>query len=349
LVIICGELTLNEILINKCKGKNFFVTGGAGFIGSEVVRQISKSSGKVIVYDNFSSGKRKYLNNLANVKIIKGDIKNRKLLAKATKNCQYFINLAALPFIPDSYHYPQEFFEINTNGTINVILEAVKQKKIKSFVHISTSEVYGTARKNPMDENHPTLPHSTYAVSKLAGDRAVFTLHKEHDVPAVIIRPFNCFGPRVTQPYIIPEIITQIIHDKKTLNLGNIESKRDFTYVSDTARGIITALFSDKAIGETINLGTGKTWKIKQIGKELLPYISERNKEKVGLRTLGTDIEIISEEEARKQNPSAMLVIPWNFKEEIVNREQQYIKNGGKLLFIMPYPYYIDKNGETKL
>jgi len=303
LVIICGELTLNEILFNKCKGKNFFVTGGAGFIGSEVVRQISKSSGKVIVYDNFSSGKRKYLNNLANVKIIKGDIKNRKLLAKATKNCQYFINLAALPFIPDSYHYPQEFFEINTNGTINVILEAVKQKKIKSFVHISTSEVYGTARKNPMDENHPTLPHSTYAVSKLAGDRAVFTLHKEHDVPAVIIRPFNCFGPRVTQPYIIPEIITQIIHDKKTLNLGNIESKRDFTYVSDTARGIITALFSDKAIGETINLGTGKTWKIKQIVKIIASLENkeiEISQDKKRLRPYDVNVLICDNKKAKK-------------------------------------------------
>lgn len=303
MVIICGKSTLNEILFNKCKGKNFFVTGGAGFIGSEVVRQISKSSGKVIVYDNFSSGKRKYLNNLANVKIINGDIKNRKLLAKATKNCQYFINLAALPFIPDSYHYPQEFFEINTNGTINVILEAVKQKKIKSFVHISTSEVYGTARKNPMDENHPTLPHSTYAVSKLAGDRVVFTLHKEHDFPAVIIRPFNCFGPRVTQPYIIPEIITQIIHDKKTLNLGNIESKRDFTYVSDTARGIITALFSDKAIGETINLGTGKTWKIKQIVKIIASLENkeiEISQDKKRLRPYDVNVLICDNKKAKK-------------------------------------------------
>lgn len=303
MVIICGELTLNEILFNKCKGKNFFVTGGAGFIGSEVVRQISKSSGKVIVYDNFSSGKRKYLNNLANVKIIKGDIKNRKLLAKATKNCQYFINLAALPFIPDSYHYPQEFFEINTNGTINVILEAIKHKKIKSFVHISTSEVYGTARKNPMDENHPTLPHSTYAVSKLAGDRVVFTLHKEHDFPAVIIRPFNCFGPRVTQPYIIPEIITQIIHNKKTLKLGNIESKRDFTYVSDTARGIITALFSDKAIGETINLGTGKTWKIKQIVKIIASLENkeiEISQDKKRLRPYDVNVLICDNKKAKK-------------------------------------------------
>jgi len=105
--------------------------------------------------------------------------------------------------------------------------------------------------------------------------------------------------------------------------------------------------------GKVIGLGASTKGNVLlqmcEIGKELLPYISERNKEKVGLRTLGTDIEIISEEEARKQNPSAMLVIPWNFKEEIVNREQQYIKNGGKLLFIMPYPYYIDKNGETKL
>ncbi len=249
----------------KCKNKTFFVTGGAGFIGSEVTSQISNSGGNVIVYDNFSSGKKAYIKNIPNVKIINGDLKNKSLLSKCMKNCDYVINLAAYPFIPDSYHYPQEFFDVNTNGSLNVILEAKNQKKIKNFVHISTSEVYGTSKINPMNEDHPTLPHSTYAVSKLAADRAIFTIHKEHDFPAVIIRPFNSYGPRVTQPYIIPEILLQLLQGNKTLNLGNIESSRDFTFVSDTARGIISSLFVDKAIGETINLGSGKTYKIKDI------------------------------------------------------------------------------------
>jgi dTDP-glucose 4,6-dehydratase len=116
-----------------------------------------------------------------------------------------------------------------------------------------------------MDEDHPTLPQSTYAVSKLAADRAVFTMHKEHDFPSVIIRPFNSYGPRITQPYIIPEIIVQLLNGNNTLYLGNVESSRDFTYVQDTAKGIILALYKDKAIGETINLGQGYDIKIRDL------------------------------------------------------------------------------------
>ncbi len=261
-----------------CKNKVFFITGGAGFIGSEVVNQISKAGGKTIVYDNLSSGKKPYIDNLPNVKLIKGDIKNRTLLAKSLKNCQYVINLAALPFIPDSYHYPQEFFNVNTNGTLNVILEAINNKKIKNFVQISTSEVYGTAKQSPMNEDHPTLPHSTYAVSKLAAERAVYTISKERDFSSVIIRPFNSFGPRITQPYIIPEIATQLLSNNKFVKLGNVNSQRDFTFVSDTARGIITSLFVDKAIGKTINLGSGSTHKIKDIVMIMASIVGKKPK-----------------------------------------------------------------------
>ena len=252
--------------INKnCEGKTIFVTGGAGFLGSEVVKQISASGGTAIVYDNFSSGKKKFIENYPRVKILKGNIKNRSTIHKALGKSEYIINLAALPFIPDSFHYPQEFFDVNTNGTLNLILETINHKKIKNFVHISTSEVYGSAKKSPMDENHPILPQSTYAVSKLAGEKAVFTMHKEHGFPAVMIRPFNTFGPNITQPYIIPEIVMQVLGKNNIVKLGNINSERDFTFVSDTANGIISALFSEKAIGETINLGSGKSYKIKKI------------------------------------------------------------------------------------
>ena len=256
---------MEEYLNKKCKGKTIFVTGGAGFLGSEVVRQISASGGTAIVYDNFSSGKIEFIENYPRVKIFKGNIKDRPAISKAIGKSEYIINLAALPFIPDSFHYPQEFFDVNTNGTLNLILETINHKKIKNFVHISTSEVYGSAKKSPMDENHPILPQSTYAVSKLAGEKVVFTMHKEHDFPAVMIRPFNTFGPNITQPYIIPEIIMQVLGKNNTVKLGNINSERDFTFVSDTANGIISALFSEKAIGETINLGSGKSYKIKQI------------------------------------------------------------------------------------
>ena len=267
---------MDAYLNKECKGKTIFVTGGAGFVGSEIVRQISASGGTAIVYDNLSSGKKKFIQNYPRVKIIKGDVKNRLTIHKAIQKSQYIVNLAALPFIPDSFHYPQEFFEVNTNGTLNLILESINHKKIKNFVHISTSEVYGSAKKSPMDENHPILPQSTYAVSKLAGEKAVFTMHKEHDFPAVMIRPFNTYGPNITQPYIIPEIIMQVLGKNSEIKLGNINAERDFTFVSDTANGIIRALFSKKAIGETINLGSGRSHKIKDIVKSVSSILEKK-------------------------------------------------------------------------
>jgi len=251
----------------KLKGRTVLVTGGAGFIGSEVVRQLSSLGSKVVVFDNYSSGRRKYIDSIPNVKQIKGEMTNLTQVNKVTKNIDYIINLAALPFIPDSYYYPNEFFRVNTEGTINLVMGIFNLKKLKRFVQISTSEVYGTAKFSPMSEDHPTLPQSTYAVSKLAAERAVFTLHKEHDFPAVIIRPFNCYGPRITQPYIIPEIISQILGGTTKMKLGNIEASRDFTYVSDTARGMISALIYDEAIGQTINLGSNNSYKIKKLVK----------------------------------------------------------------------------------
>jgi len=125
--------------------------------------------------------------------------------------------------------------------------------------------VYGTAKYVPMDEDHPTLPHSTYAVSKLAADRAIFSMHKEHRFPAVIVRPFNSYGPNITQPYIVPEIALQLLSPSESVQLGNAGSSRDFTYVEDTARGIIMALTNSNAAGETINLGSGRDVEIREL------------------------------------------------------------------------------------
>ena len=136
---------------------------------------------------------------------------------------------------------------------------------MKRLVHISSSEVYGSARYVPMDENHPTTPQSTYAVSKLAGERVVYTMSKEHQIPAVIIRPFNSFGPNITQPYIIPEIISQLLRDQTKLKLGNIQSSRDLTFVSDTANAIILALVTEGVIGETINVGSGRAFTVSEL------------------------------------------------------------------------------------
>jgi dTDP-glucose 4,6-dehydratase len=260
--------------------KRILVTGGAGFIGSEVVSQLIKKNAMVTVIDNFSFGKKQYLPKKNNLKIIEGDITDEKVVSRAVKDQEFVIHLAALPFIPDSFHYPANFFNVNAIGTVNLLWKSIQSKTVTRFIHISTSEVYGTAQHVPMDENHPTAPHSTYAVSKLAGDRVAFTLHKEHGFPVVIIRPFNSYGPQYTQPYIIPEIMNQLLIGNKELMLGNIDATRDFTYVSDTANAIIRSLDSKKAIGEIINVGSGNEISI----RDLAFKISKIAKKKIKIR-----------------------------------------------------------------
>ncbi len=258
--------------------KRILVTGGAGFIGSEVVSQLIKKNAMVTVLDNFSSGKKQYLPKKKNLKIIKGDITDEKVISRAVKDQEFVIHLAALPFIPDSFYYPADFFNVNTTGSVNLLWKSIQSKTVTRFVHISTSEVYGTAQHAPMDENHPTAPHSTYAVSKLAGDRVAFTLHKENGFPIVIIRPFNSYGPQYTQPYIIPEIMNQLLIGKKELTLGNIDATRDFTYVSDTADAIIRSLDSKKAIGEIINVGSGNEISIKDLAFKIFKVAKKKIK-----------------------------------------------------------------------
>ena len=245
--------------------KRILVTGGAGFIGSEVVSQLIKKNATVTVLDNFSYGKKQYLPKKKNLKTIKGDITDEKVVSRAVKDQEFIIHLAALPFIPDSFHYPANFFNVNTIGSVNLLWKSIQSNSVKRFIQISTSEVYGSAQHVPMDENHPTAPHSTYAVSKLAGDRAAFTLYKENGFPVVIIRPFNSYGPNYTQPYIIPEIMNQLLNDNKELMLGNIDASRDFTFVSDTADAIIRSLNSKKVIGEIINVGSGDEISIREL------------------------------------------------------------------------------------
>ena len=265
----------------KFEDTRVLVTGGAGFIGSEMIRQLLEKKAIVTVLDNFASGKKQYLPSNKKLKIITGDIVDEKIVKKAVKDQEIVYNLAALPFIPDSYHYPVDFFKTNTIGNLNVLWESIKSKSIEVFIQISTSEAYGSAQYSPMDENHPTTPYSTYAVSKLAADRAAFTLHKENGIPVVVIRPFNTYGPRFTQPYIIPEIINQLLSGVKELSLGNINATRDFTFVQDTVNGFLKAANEKKAIGEIINIGSGTEIKMQELAQKIIKISGKNVKIKI--------------------------------------------------------------------
>jgi nucleoside-diphosphate-sugar epimerase len=253
--------------MNDCmKGENVLVTGGAGFIGSALVRELLKEGANVVVYDNFLYGDRCNLTDVEedHIQTVNGDVLSWKIYDVIKKHdVQYVFHLAAEPYIPHCYDNPEKFFDVNVKGTINVLM-ACKTFGVKRVLHFSSSEVYGTAQYTPMDENHPTLPLSNYAVSKLAADRLCFVFHHEHNIPVIILRPFNCYGPRETQPYVIPEIVSQLCRGN-TAKLGNIKAKRDFTYVEDTAKAAIAAMKSDIPNGEVVNVGSNKAYSIEEL------------------------------------------------------------------------------------
>lgn len=250
---------------SELKGKNIVVTGGAGFIGSSLTRELLKREAHVIVYDNFLYGAKTNLTEITDkITIVNGDVLSWKIYETLKKfRVDYVFHLAAEPYIPKCYDSPEKFFDVNVKGTMNV-LSACNVLDIKRVVHFSSSEVYGTAKYVPMDEEHPTLPLSTYAVSKLAADRICHVFSREQKIPVIILRPFNCYGPRETQPYIIPELVSQF-HRGRVLKLGNLDARRDFTFVEDTVRGAADLLTSDVPDGEAINLGSGKDYSVKDL------------------------------------------------------------------------------------
>jgi len=276
------------------QNKKVVVTGGAGFIGSTLVRELLAEGASVIVYDTFVTGSMQNLNGVeGDLSVIKGDILDKNLQKTFEDNeVDFVFNLAAEPYIPHCYDRPTRFFEVNANGALNVMLSA-KKAGVKRIVQYSTSEVYGTAKQIPMDEYHPTLPCSTYSVSKLAADRLCYTLYHEQEVPVVILRQFNVYGPRETHPYVIPEIITQL-HTSNKLKLGNIAATRDFTYVTDAAHGSMELMKYKSAEGDVHNMGSGKDWSIEEIANilgELMGYDSvDITTEKARLRPLDVNV-----------------------------------------------------------
>jgi len=239
------------------------VTGGTGFIGSTLVRSLLNKKYQVTILDNLSTGLRDNLPTNNKLKLVTGNIKDYETVSTIVHGHQNIIHLAAQAFIPFSYQQPIEVAQVNAIGSIN-IFKACTNHSVKRLVHISSSEVYGTAQYLPMNEKHPMQPYSTYSVAKVAADLWAQTFFWEHKLPVVILRPFNTFGPRESLPYFIPEMIRQCLKEPK-IHVGNLETSRDFTYVEDTANAMINALETKNIEGEIINIGSGQTHKMKDI------------------------------------------------------------------------------------
>ena len=260
--------------------RTVFITGAGGFIGSHVVERLVKKEARVRSFVRYNSrndpGLLKLLGSdtLSKTKIIRGDLRDLPALLKSIKGADYVIHLGALISIPYSYIHPRDVVENNVIGTLN-ILQACRQNEVKRLVHTSSSEVYGTALKVPIDETHPLQGQSPYSASKIGADKLVESFHLSYGLPAVTMRPFNTFGPRQSTRAVIPAIITQAL-TQSTIRLGNLNAWRDFTYVTDTVGAILKSIERPGLEGKTVNLGTGNEIRIGELAKDIIEMIGRK-------------------------------------------------------------------------
>jgi NAD dependent epimerase/dehydratase len=239
-----------------------FLTGADGFIGSHLAEHLVRSGHEVKALAIYNSqGSWGWLDTLpADIKdsleVVLGDIRDPYHMNQLAAGQDAIMHLAALIAIPFSYVAPDMYVQTNVQGTLN-LLNAARANGVSRFIHTSTSEVYGTAQYVPMDEGHVLQGQSPYSASKIGADQMVRSFYSSFELPTMTIRPFNTYGPRQSARAVIPTIISQLAAGKKSINLGALTPTRDFTYVTDTARGFEKALHATTGIGEVTNLGVG--------------------------------------------------------------------------------------------
>lgn len=242
-------------------GRRVIVTGAGGFIGSTLVEHLVGEGARVRAFVRYNSrGAHGWLDDLdheviSEVDVYAGDLQNPEAVRAGIEGCDVVLHLGALIPIPYSYKHPREYVFANVDGTINV-LEASREADIERVVQVSSSEVYGTAQTVPIAETHRLYPQSPYAATKVAADQLALSYHRSFETPVVLARPFNTFGPRQSARAVIPTIITQALA-RDRIELGSLSPTRDFTFVTDTARGIAACAATDNVEGETFNFGTG--------------------------------------------------------------------------------------------
>jgi UDP-glucose 4-epimerase len=237
------------------------VTGGAGFIGSELVRQLAERDLEIDIVDTLVSGSRDNVAPLLDdrVRLHEDDIRDEEAMRRVIRGADIVYNLACRG-VRHSIHAPRENHDVNATATLQLLMLA-REAGVARFVHVSTSEVYGTARWAPMTEEHPTFPHTVYGASKLAGEGYARAFHDTYGYPTVIVRPFNAYGPRSHHEgdsgEVIPKFMLRSMAGKPMVVFGDGTQTRDFTFVSDSARAILLAGECEAAIGQTLNAGSG--------------------------------------------------------------------------------------------
>ena len=276
-------------------GKRALVTGAGGFIGSQLTESLVRGGARVCAFVRYNSrGDAGLLRQLpqeitSELEIVAGDLRDTAAIDGAVAGVDVVYHLGAIISIPYSYKHPMETAETNFMGTLNVLL-ACRAHGVERLVHTSTSEVYGTAQFTPMDESHPLQGQSPYSASKIGADKLVESFYRSYNLPAVTVRPFNTYGPRQSARAVIPTIITQAL-TSDCIRLGNLDARRDFTYVRDTVDGFLLAAGAPDVLGQELNLGTGADISVGELAAEIV-------------RQIGRPVEVATESERMRPEKS---------------------------------------------
>jgi len=253
------------------RGKPVLVTGAGGFIGSHLAERLVEAGARVRALVRYNAaGRWGWLDESPlreQIEVVAGDVCDRDSVVAAVRGTETVFHLAALITIPYSYGAPLSYVRTNVEGTLNV-LQAAREAGVARVVHTSTSEVYGTARYVPIDEAHPLQGQSPYSASKIGADKIAESFHCAFGLPVVTVRPFNTYGPRQSARAVIPTIATQCLRGS-TVKLGNLHPTRDLTFVRDTVEGFLLAGDAPRAVGHTVNLGTGTGISIGDLARKI--------------------------------------------------------------------------------
>lgn len=298
---------------SKLTGKRVAVTGADGFIGSHVVEELVRAGADVramCIYN--SNGSLGFVEGLApeireHVEPVLSDVRDAGAVDAFVKGSDVVLHLAALIAIPYSYEAPQSYVDTNVTGTLNV-LQAVRRHEVARLVSTSTSEVYGTPSTVPITVQNELKGQSPYSATKIAADKLCEAWARSFETPVLVLRPFNTYGPRQSRRAVIPTVLSQMIAGLDEIRLGSLTPRRDFTYVTDTARGFVCAATADVALdGHVVQLGTGRDVSIGDIVK-------------LCAKVTGCTADVVSEGvRIRPERSEVMLLLsdPTQAKEEI--------------------------------
>lgn len=255
--------------------EKILITGADGFIGSHLTEALIRKGNFVRAFVQYNFRNHwGWLENISpefssSIEIFSADLRDPFAVQKAVRGCARVFHLGALIAIPYSYTAPQDYVQTNILGTLNV-LQASLEEKVDQVIHTSTSETYGTALYTPIDEKHPLQGQSPYSASKIGADKLAESYYLSFGLPVSTVRPFNTYGPRQSARAIIPTIISQALSQQRTIKLGSLDPVRDMNFVSDTVDGFIKAAETTASIGETINIGSGKSVTIGELAQIIL-------------------------------------------------------------------------------